>query len=141
MLAQGRATADQNLLAELVAQLEQQHQAAQAAKLIWLQMKSAALQALAYHALGDLALALSGLARALILARPEVYSRLFVDEGTPMAQLLYQAARAGLMPDYTNHLLSAFPIFGFTQTEPSAPVYPQEILSSNLRDNAPPIQN
>ena len=110
MLAQGRAAADQNLLREVVAQLEQQRQAGQAAKLPWLQMKAAALQALAYHALGDLASALSSLERALILARPEGYVRLFVDEGAPMAQLLYQAVRAGLRPDYASQLLAAFPI-------------------------------
>jgi LuxR family maltose regulon positive regulatory protein len=71
-------------------------------------MKADALQALAYHALGDLASALSSLERALTLARPEGYVRIFVDEGAPMAQLLYQAVRAGLMPDYTGQLLAAF---------------------------------
>jgi len=31
-----------------------------------------------------------------------------VDEGPPMAQLLYQAAACGMMPDYTAKLLAAF---------------------------------
>jgi LuxR family maltose regulon positive regulatory protein len=113
MLAQGRAAADQNLLREVVAYLEQQGQAGQTARLPWLQMKAAALQALAYQALGDLASALSNLERALILARPEGYVRLFIDEGAPMAQLLSEAAKAGLMPNYTGQLLAAFPNFRF----------------------------
>ncbi|RIK35432.1 MAG: LuxR family transcriptional regulator, partial [Chloroflexi bacterium] len=113
MLAHGRAAADQTLLREVVAQLEQQCRAAQTAGLLWLQMKTTALQALAYHALGDLASALSTLERALTLARPEGYVRLFVDEGVPMAQLLVQAVRAGLLPDYAGQLLAAFPDFRF----------------------------
>lgn len=90
MLAQGRATADQNLLREVITQLEQQ---SQTVKLPWLQMKAAALQALAYHALGDLPSAMARLERAMSLAKPEGYIRLFVDEGEPVAQLLSQAAR------------------------------------------------
>jgi LuxR family maltose regulon positive regulatory protein len=46
------------------------------------------LLALAQLARGDLAGALEQLARALSLAEPEGYIRLFVDEGEPMAQLL-----------------------------------------------------
>jgi LuxR family maltose regulon positive regulatory protein len=111
LLAQGRATAAQNLLREVITQLDQQSQTSQTIKLPWLQMKAAALQALAYQALGDLASALSRLERAMSLAKPEGYIRLFIDEGEPMAQLLSQAARADLMPDYTGQLLAAFPNF------------------------------
>ena len=32
----------------------------------------------------------------------------FVDEGTPMAELLHQAASRGLMPNYVGRLLTAF---------------------------------
>ena len=65
------------------------------------------LQALAHEAQGDIPLALVPLSRALTLAEPEGYVRLFVDEGTPMAQLLREAAARGIMPDYTSKLLAA----------------------------------
>jgi LuxR family maltose regulon positive regulatory protein len=46
------------------------------------------LQALAYEAQGDIPLALEPLERALMLAEPEEYVRIFADEGLPMARLL-----------------------------------------------------
>ena len=46
------------------------------------------LQALAHQAQGDIPAALVPLERALTLAEPEGYVRIFVDEGPPMAQLL-----------------------------------------------------
>ena len=66
------------------------------------------LQAIAYHAQGDLPAALKPLQKALTLAEPEGYVRMFVDEGPPMAQLLLEAASRGFMPDYTGRLLAAF---------------------------------
>ena len=45
-------------------------------------------QALAQHAQGNLPLALTSLERALILAEPEGYLRIFVDEGEPMRLLI-----------------------------------------------------
>ena len=53
------------------------------------------LQALAHQARGDIAAALASLERALTLAEPEGYVRIFVDEGPPMAALLRAAAQAG----------------------------------------------
>jgi LuxR family maltose regulon positive regulatory protein len=67
------------------------------------------LQALIIQTQGNMAHALTFLERALVLAEPEGYVRLFVDEGEPMAQLLNQAVRAGLRPDYASQLLAAFP--------------------------------
>ncbi len=48
------------------------------------------LQAEALHASGEVNQARERLSRALFLAEPEGYIRLFVDEGEPMAQLLVQ---------------------------------------------------
>jgi LuxR family maltose regulon positive regulatory protein len=58
------------------------------------------LQALAHQAHGNLPLALVPLERALALAEPEGYVRLFVDEGPPMRELLTRlsAAREGESP-------------------------------------------
>jgi LuxR family transcriptional regulator, maltose regulon positive regulatory protein len=46
------------------------------------------LQAIAYHAQGDLPAALLPLQHALALAEPEGYVRIFVDEGEAMRLLL-----------------------------------------------------
>jgi LuxR family maltose regulon positive regulatory protein len=51
------------------------------------------VQALAHQAVGDSTAALGSLTRALELAEPEGYVRVFVDEGPPMATLLKLAAR------------------------------------------------
>ena len=53
-----------------------------------------ALQALALAARGDQVAALTVLAKALALAGPEGYVRVFVDEGAPMARLLGRLAAA-----------------------------------------------
>jgi LuxR family maltose regulon positive regulatory protein len=66
------------------------------------------LQALAEWAQGNLPAALIALSRALRLAEPEGYVRIFVDEGPAMARLLSAAAQ-GMMPDYIGRLLAAFP--------------------------------
>jgi LuxR family maltose regulon positive regulatory protein len=66
------------------------------------------LQALAHEVQDDISSALVSLERALILAEPEGYVRIFVDEGMPMAHLLSEAAAHGIMPDYTGKLLAVF---------------------------------
>jgi LuxR family maltose regulon positive regulatory protein len=66
------------------------------------------LQALALQALDDVPRALASLERALTLAEPEGYVRIFVDEGAPMARLLYRAAERGMARDYAGRLLAAF---------------------------------
>jgi LuxR family maltose regulon positive regulatory protein len=66
------------------------------------------LQALAHEAQGESPSALVPLERALTLAEPEGYVRVFVDEGRPMAQLLSEAAAHGMTPNYTGTLLAAF---------------------------------
>ena len=66
------------------------------------------LQALAHEAQGDIPAALVPLERALALAEPEAFIRIFVDEGRPMGRLLSEAAARGIMPDYTARLLAVF---------------------------------
>jgi LuxR family transcriptional regulator, maltose regulon positive regulatory protein len=63
---------------------------------------------LAHEAKGDISAGLVSLKRALELAEPEGYLRVFVDEGEPMRNLLRHAASAGIASDYTNRLLAAF---------------------------------
>jgi LuxR family maltose regulon positive regulatory protein len=66
------------------------------------------LQALAHEVQGNFAPALVSLERALTLAEPEGYVRIFVDEGLPMVRLLSEAATHGVMPDYVGKLLAVF---------------------------------
>ncbi len=68
------------------------------------------LQALAHEAQGSISPALAPLERALTLAEPEGYVRIFVDEGRPMARLLYEALSRGVRPEYVSQLLAALPV-------------------------------
>jgi LuxR family transcriptional regulator, maltose regulon positive regulatory protein len=64
-------------------------------------------QALAHQAGGDLPAALGALCRALTLAEPEGYVRIFIDEGAPMAALLRAASKQGSASGYVRRLLAA----------------------------------
>jgi LuxR family maltose regulon positive regulatory protein len=64
------------------------------------------LQALALQARGEDDQALTALGRALALAEPEGYVRVFLDEGPPIAHLLHQAAARDIAPDYARSLLA-----------------------------------
>jgi LuxR family transcriptional regulator, maltose regulon positive regulatory protein len=66
------------------------------------------LRALAAQSQHDLPGALAAIARALALAEPEHYVRMFVDEGAPMAALLSKARAEGLAPVYIAKLLAIF---------------------------------
>jgi LuxR family maltose regulon positive regulatory protein len=78
------------------------------------------LQALVLQAQGDTDQAISTLEKAFTLSEPEGFIRIFVDEGPPLAHLLYEAATRGIVPNYTNRLLAAFPI-----TEPEKNASPK----------------
>jgi LuxR family maltose regulon positive regulatory protein len=67
-----------------------------------------ALLALAHATRGDIPLAVASLERALTIAEPEGYLRLFVDEGNPMAALLQKAEKHGIAPNYVRRLQAAF---------------------------------
>jgi LuxR family transcriptional regulator, maltose regulon positive regulatory protein len=74
------------------------------------------LRALAYQRHGDIPAALSCLERAVTLAEPEGYVRVFVDEGPPMASLLRVAAKQQAAGNYVRQLLAAA-----TETEQNGP--------------------
>jgi LuxR family maltose regulon positive regulatory protein len=67
-----------------------------------------ALRALAFQAQGNVTQAMAALEHALSLAEPGGYVRMFVDEGPPMARLLYEAAARGIAAEYAGRLLAAF---------------------------------
>lgn len=66
------------------------------------------LQSLAFDVRSERQNALAALERALTLAAPERYVRIFVDEGEPMQTLLRLAQKHGITPGYTGALLAAF---------------------------------
>jgi LuxR family maltose regulon positive regulatory protein len=80
------------------------------------------LLAIAHEALDDIPAALVPLERALTLAEPEGYVRIFVNEGEPMARLLSEAYAHGIMPEYTGRLLASLdrpvPEIGHTLASP-----------------------
>ena len=71
-------------------------------------LKVAVLQAIAYQANGELDKALQALRDALMLAEPDGFMRIFLDEGPVMAQLLSDAMAQGMMPGYVSKLLAVF---------------------------------
>jgi LuxR family maltose regulon positive regulatory protein len=67
-----------------------------------------AVQSIALFAHGEKEKALVILGDVLGRAEPEGYTRLFVDEGPLMAELLYLAAEQGIRPGYVKKLLATF---------------------------------
>jgi LuxR family maltose regulon positive regulatory protein len=76
-----------------------------------------ALQALAFHGKKDAVRATEVLERALSLAQPEGYVRVFLDEGEAMAKLLFLVKSQRLGQGYASELLSA--LGGVTGIEPA----------------------
>ncbi len=99
-VAQGRVSEATPLL-ERLAQTSEAH-----GRIGWL-IGILAVQALAYQAQGDTAQAMESLTRALVLAEPEGYVRVFIGEGEPMAQLLRHALSRGTATEYVAKLLAA----------------------------------
>jgi len=74
------------------------------------ELKALVLLAVALDAHGERAEAVEVLDEALALAEPGGFIRIFVDEGVPMARLLYEASSRGVRPEYVRRLLAAFPV-------------------------------
>ena len=90
------APALESLLAEARAERERLLHAAEEGGRMGSVIEILVLQALALQAQDDLPHALASLARALALAEPENYVRIFVDQGVPMEALLQAAAKQGM---------------------------------------------
>ena len=107
LMAEYERDREERSIHEAVGLLKRLLQAADAGGRMGSVIEILALQALAHEAQGDIPSALAPLQRALTLAEPEGYVRVFADEGRPMAQLLSEAAADGILPDYTGKLLAA----------------------------------
>jgi LuxR family maltose regulon positive regulatory protein len=119
LLARYKSDRADGSMLEAIGLLERLLQAAEAGGRTGSVIEILVLQALAHEAQGDIPAALVPLERALTLAEPEGYVRIFVDEGAPMAQLLSEAAARRIMPDYTAKLLAAFDAEGRTHPDDS----------------------
>jgi LuxR family maltose regulon positive regulatory protein len=107
LLAQYKSDREEYAIHEAIGLLERLLKAAEEGERTGSVMEILVVQALAHHVHDGIPAALVPLERALALAEPEGYVRVFVDEGGPMAQLLSEAAARGIMPDYSAKLLAA----------------------------------
>jgi LuxR family maltose regulon positive regulatory protein len=82
------------------------------------------LKALALDAQGNLDQALSCLERALVLAEPQGFIRIFLDNGSPVIHLLKEAARRNIAADYAVKLLNLIE----TDDRPDGPDYSRSPL-------------
>jgi LuxR family maltose regulon positive regulatory protein len=91
--------------------LERLLQAAEAGGRMGSVIEILVLQALALQTQGNISQALASVQRALALAEPEGYVRIFVDEGEPMRSLIEKLPRGQnkIFPGYMDKLLAAFP--------------------------------
>src|SRR6266487_6887367 len=88
LLARSKSERRDRSIHEAIGLLERLLQAAEAGERMGSVIEILVLQALAQQTQGDIPAALIPLERALTLAEPEGYVRIFVDEGPPMAVLL-----------------------------------------------------
>lgn len=98
LMAEGNANEALPILAALISL---QEQIGRTRALI----ESLALQALCLRALGRMDEAVRTLARALLRAEPDDFTRVFIQEGAPMAALLRTASGQGHSPEYVKRLL------------------------------------
>jgi LuxR family maltose regulon positive regulatory protein len=87
------------------------------------------LKALVCYLRGDHDLALDSIDRALALAKPEGFIRVFVEEGPPMADLLTYALQNGLHPEYIQQLLAEFPQPAQTVSMIEGLMEPEDVLT------------
>jgi LuxR family maltose regulon positive regulatory protein len=117
---------DEGSLDEALRLLERLEAAAEAGARAGSLIEILVVQSLAQRARGNLRGSLDPLSRALTLAEPEGYLRVFVDEGSGMRELLRHATARGLAGDYTRRVLSAFD----ESAKPAAPSSRTQVASS-----------
>lgn len=108
LLSQSKLDGSDSSLEEAIGLLERLGEAAEAGGRMGSLVEILMLQARARQMQNDIPAALVPLERALTLAEPEGYMRIFLDEGPPMAQLLGETAARGILPGYTGRLLAEF---------------------------------
>jgi len=107
LLAQHRAQRSEAAIDDAARLLERLRQAAEAGERTGSVIEILVLQALTDHARADVPGAAAALERALTLAEPEGYVRVFAGERPPMASLLRRVAKQRPTWNYVRRLLSA----------------------------------
>lgn len=139
-IAQGRTYATGHGLSETLVLLEYLLADANAKMRMRSTLEAHLLCALASQVQGNLSLAQSALEQALILAAPEGYIRLFIEEGAPIVALLHQAYVSGIMPGYVATLLAAVGeeekgLLHISHIHPASPMNtPLEMLTNRERE-------
>jgi LuxR family maltose regulon positive regulatory protein len=106
LIARARTQPDEPYLADALWLIDRLIAPVEAGGKTGLLIELLTLKALALDADGSTGEALDSLTRALALAEPEGYVRVFIDAGQPIARLLYQLS--GKI-SYTHKLLAVFP--------------------------------
>ena len=107
LVTQSRSDPTGRLLDEALGLLAQLLQVVEVVGAMGSAIEILVLQAMALQAQGEGDQALTALERALSLAEPEGFVRIFIDEGAPMGRLLRQAIAHGSAADYAGKLLAA----------------------------------
>jgi len=110
---------DQESHERALSMLEELLQTADEEGRVGIRIEALALAAIVYWENGDKASALTVLERALRLAQPEGYVRLFADLGLPLAWLLQEVRDRKVMPEYVEKLLAAMgenPLFAISSS-------------------------
>ncbi len=116
LLARYAAEPAENSIQEVTRLLERLLRAAEEGQRTGSVIEILVVRALAHQARDDIPAALASLQRAVTLAEPEGYVRIFADEGLPLVSLLRLAAKQGAAPGYVRRLLAAV-----SKTEDSTP--------------------
>jgi len=134
LIAQYRSGREKNYIKDAKKLLERLLKAAEDGKRMGSVIEILALQALTSEAQDSIPEALKSLERAITLAEPEGYFRIFVDEGPPMAHLLYEALSRKINSDYVQRLLAAFPVEEPRKSDSPHPQRPDSALIEPLSE-------
>jgi LuxR family maltose regulon positive regulatory protein len=121
-------TGDRQSVERALARLTRLLQEARAAGRMGVEIEALTLQALASWQRGDRPAAMRALERALRLAEPEGYIRLFADLGRPLALLLHEARARAVLPEYVDTLLTAAH-GGHAAPAPPRPALPEPLTA------------
>jgi LuxR family maltose regulon positive regulatory protein len=128
LLAEYQNNRDEHIVLQALHLLKRLLKAAEEKKRLGSMLQILVTQVLAYQAKGDTSNARASLERALTVAHPEGYVRIFVDEGEPLRSLLLDLRRSiGKQSRGNNHEL-----LGYVDKILSAFAQPKDVQQSKL---------
>ncbi|ESA35844.1 transcriptional regulator [Leptolyngbya sp. Heron Island J] len=110
LIAQYRRDQTEETFQKAIALLTQLYSAAEAGSRSGSMIEILILQAIINEAHNNISSAVQFLERAFTLAETEGYLRIFINEGQPMARLLYEVLARNISPNYVQRVLAAFPL-------------------------------